>query len=619
MSVLDFLFGKPLPSAQDSVERVGPVSAIPVFGLDALGSAAYGPEAALTVLLSLGIFGVHYIVPLMAAIIFLLAVVFFSYWQTIGAYPTSGGAYTVAGENLGPSFGLLAAAALIVDYVLISAVGIAAGIGALVSAVPELHPYTLPLCLIALAIITIINLRGVRDTGAAFIVPTYLFIGCLIITIVLGAWKSYASGGPPVPVISPAEPGPAVEAAGTWILMRAFANGCTAMTGVEAISNGVQAFREPRVRSARVSLTIIILILTLLLAGIAYNCNVYGIAATRPGQPGYQSVLSQLVAAVSGKGIFYYMTMGSILVVLVLQANTSFAGFPRLCRIIAQNGYLPRAFANRGRRLVYSHGIMTLVFFTGFLLIVFRGVADRLIPLFAIGAFLAFTLSQAGMVGHWKRKGGSRSMLINGFGAIVTASTVAIVIVSKFSEGAWITLVLIPGLILMMMRVKNHYERDIREVADAPELMAHINPRILVVVPIEKWDRVAQKALHFAIMTSPEVIALHVSSEDDEGSLSREWEERIVKPCVDAAIPVPRLVEIKSPYRYVIEPIIDFIFELEQLHPDRQIAVIIPNLVERRWHRRFLHNQRGELLTNYLLTKGKRRIVIVNVPWYLDE
>ncbi len=622
MSVVDFLFGKPLPSTQDSVERVGPASGIPIFGLDALGSAAYGPEAALTVLLPLGIIGVHHIVPIMGTIIVLLAIVFFSYWQTIGAYPGGGGSYTVAGENLGPFFGLLAASALMVDYVLVSAVGIAAGIGALVSAIPGLQPFTLLLCLISLTIITIVNLRGVRDTGAAFIAPTYLFIGCLLITVVLGAWKSFASGGHPVPVIPPPLPGPAVETAGIWIMLRAFSNGCTAMTGVEAISNGVQAFREPRIRSARMSLTLIILILTFLLAGIAYNCNIYDIAATRPGEAGYESVLSQLVAAVTGKGIFYYITIGSILIVLTLQANTAFADFPRLCRAIAQNGYLPRAFANRGRRLVYSHGILMLVFLTGFLLVMFEGVVDRLIPLFAIGAFMAFTLSQAGMVGHWKKKGGRyslRSMYINGLGAMATASTVVVVIYSKFTEGAWITLILIPGLIFMMIRVRRHYERDVREIAGIPELIVHNLPRPLVVVPIEHWNRVAQKALHFAIMTSPEVIALHVSSEDDEGSLSREWNDHIVKPCVDAGIPVPRLVEIKSPYRYVIQPIIDFIFELERSHPDRQIAVIIPSLVERRWRQRFLHNQRGELLSNLLLAKGKRRIVIVNVPWYIDE
>jgi len=625
MSVIDFLFGKPLPSTQDSVERVGPAAGIPIFGLDALGSAAYGPEAALTVLLPLGLLGVRHIVPLMGAIIVLLAIVYFSYWQTIGAYPKGGGSYTVAGENLGLFPGLLAASALMVDYVLVSAVGIAAGIGALVSAVPGLQPFTLLLCLAALAIITIVNLRGLRDTGAAFIVPTYVFVGCLFATIALGAWKTVLAGGHPVPVISPPGPEPAMEAAGLWLMMRAFSNGCTAMTGIEAISNGVQAFREPRIRSARLSLTLIISILILLLAGIAYMCSVYGIAATRPGESGYESVLSQLVAAVTGKGIFYYVTMGAILLVLALQANTAFADFPRLCRAISEQGYLPRSFANRGRRLVYSHGIIMLVLLTGFLLIMFDGVVDRLIPLFAIGAFIAFTLSQAGMVGHWKRKGGRfalRSMLINGLGAAATASTVIVVIVSKFSEGAWITLILIPGLIFTMMRVRHHYERDIREIAGTPELMARDLRRPLVVVPIEDWSRVSQKALHFAIATSPDVIALHISSEEpdeDEGNLSREWKNCVELPSRNAGIPAPRLVEIKSPFRYVVAPIIDYIFDLEQSHPDRQIAVIIPILVERRWYQRFLHNQRGELLSHLLLAKGNRRIVIMNVPWYLNE
>jgi amino acid transporter len=357
MSLSDFLFGKPLATNEDRTERIGAVAGIPIFGLGALGSAAYGPEAALTILIPLGLAGVYYIIPISGSIILLLAIVYFSYRQTIQAYPTGGGSYTVASENLGTFMGLLAAAALMIDYVLVVAVGISAGVGALVSALPTWQPYTLYICLAALAVITMVNLRGVRDTGVIFSIPTYLFVVCLFVALILGIWETALSGGHPVPVLHTTNLGPAQEAVSLWLLLKAFSSGCTAMTGVEAVSNGVKAFREPRRQSALHTLTIIIAILMLLLAGIAYLCHAYGIGATEPGQAGYQSVLSQLISAITGRGWFYYVTMISILLVLSLQANTSFADFPRLCRAVAQNGYLPYSFATRGRRLVYSYGI----------------------------------------------------------------------------------------------------------------------------------------------------------------------------------------------------------------------------------------------------------------------
>jgi amino acid transporter len=350
--------------------------------------------------------GVPYIVPISFSIIVLLSIVCFSYLQTIPAYPSGGGSYTVASENLGRQTGLFAAAALMIDYVLVVAVGVSAGIGALISAVPTLQSYTLPLCMATLVAITFINLRGVRDTGVIFLFPTYLFVGCLLVAIVLGIWKTVAAGGHPMPVVAPPQLGSATEAAGLWLLLRAFSSGCTAMTGVEAVSNGVTAFREPRDKSARITLVTIIAILIVLLAGIAFLCRAYGIGATDPTKAGYQSVLSQLLGAVVGRGWFYYGSIASILLVLTLQANTAFADFPRLCRAVAHDGYLPRAFANCGRRLVYSYGIFVLVVLASGLLLLFGGVTDRLIPLFAVGAFLAFTLSQAGMVVHWWRAGG---------------------------------------------------------------------------------------------------------------------------------------------------------------------------------------------------------------------
>ncbi len=468
MSLLDVLLGKPLAASDVPAEQIGPLAGIPVFGLDALGSAAYGPEAALTLLIPLGAAGVAYIVPVSAGIIVLLAIAYLSYRQTIASYPDGGGSYTVASKNLGTFAGLLAAAALMIDYVLVAAVGIAAGVGALVSAVPRLQPYTLILCVGTLAVITIINLRGVRQTGLAFMLPTYLFTASLLSVMLVGVFKLILGGGHLVPVLAPPPAAvPTVSSASVWLLLLVFSNGCTAMTGVEAVSNGVRAFREPGVPNAQRTHTAIIAILIAMLAGVAILVRAYGISATEPGKPGYQSILSMLVAAVAGRGWIYYVTIGSVLLVLALSANTGFADFPRLCRGVARNGFLPPWFEFRGRRLVYSHGILFLAVLTGILLVAFRGVTDRLIPLFAIGAFLAFTLSQAGMAAHWRRsaaKGAATGMIVNALGAIGTGTALLVVLVAKFTAGAWVSAFLIAGLVAIMMLVRRRRLRTDRHV-----------------------------------------------------------------------------------------------------------------------------------------------------------
>src|SRR5579863_7343252 len=469
-NVFNLLFGRALATEEEKAERIGPIKGIPIFGLDALSSAAYGPEAALTLLIPLGMAGSAYVWPITIGIVVLLGIVYFSYRQTISAYPQGGGSYTVATENLGERAGLLAAAALMIDYVLTAAVGISAGVGALVSAVPSLQSQTLNLCLAILVLITIINLRGVQETGGIFLLPTYVFVGCLLALIAIGLFKAIAAGGHPIPVVTLPKLTGVTGTVGLWLLLRTFSSGCTAMTGVEAVSNGVMAFHEPTDKYAKRTLTIIIGILMVMLVGIAFLVPAYGIAATDPGLPGYDSVLSQLLAAVTGRGAFYWVSIGSILIVLSLSANTAFADFPRLARAIAQNGYLPHAFVIRGRRLVYAQGIYALAALTGLLLIIFGGITDRLIPLYAVGAFLAFTLSQAGMVMHWRRHGGSgasRSMFLNGLGALATGITTAVVLVAKFMDGAWITVLLIPSLIWMMRSVRRHYLRVAEEVRAA--------------------------------------------------------------------------------------------------------------------------------------------------------
>jgi amino acid transporter len=622
MSLTDLLLGRPLATEEEKAERIAPGKGIPIFGLDALSSAAYGPEAALTLLIPLGMAGVAYIVPISISIIILLGIVYFSYRQTIMAYPQGGGSYTVASENLGVRAGLLAAASLMVDYVLTAAVGISAGVGALISAVPSLEKHTLALCLAILIVVTLVNLRGVSATGGIFLAPTYLFIFCLLAMIALGVIKTLLAGGHPVPVVAPPHLGAATEAVGIWLLLRAFASGCTAMTGVEAVSNGVMAFKEPASVTARFTLTLVIGILMVMLAGIAFLAKAYGVAATLPGEVGYQSVLSQLLAAITGNGIFYGVSIGSILVVLALSANTAFADFPRLARAISQNGFLPHGLAIRGRRLVYTQGVYALALLAGALLIVFGGVTDHLIPLYAVGAFLAFTLSQAGMVMHWKRVGGpgaSKSMLVNGVGALATGLTVIVVLIAKFTEGAWITLLLIPGLITMMRVVKRHYEHVGEEVNLGGRLnIADIAPP-LIVITVDRWSRITQKALRFAMAISPDILAVHVVSDQEPDSLASQWEDLVEQPSRQAGLAGPDLVVLKSPYRFVIRPILNYVLDLEKTHPRRQIAVLIPELVERRWYLNLLHNHRSEVLKALLLFQGERRITVINIPWYLPD
>jgi amino acid transporter len=620
MNILDLVIGKPIKTSEERSEQIGAAQGIPIFGLDALSSAAYGPEAALSLLIPLGLMGVAYIVPISAAIIVLLVIVYFSYRQTIAAYPSGGGSYTVARFNLGGTASLLAASALLADYILTAAVGISAGVGALVSAAPSLQPYTVYLCVGILIVVTILNLRGVRDAGMAFAAPTYLFVGTLLITIVGGLVRVLVSGGHPTPVAALPIPPPVTAAVSFWLLLKVFASGCTALTGVEAVSNGVKAFRAPAVKNAQRTLTVIIFLLAVMLGGISYLVRAYGIAATDPGRPGYQSLLSMLTAAVFGKGIFYYVAIGSILLVLSLSANTAFADFPRLCSAIAQNDYLPHAFGYRGRRLVYTYGIVVLAVFSGCLLILFGGVTDRLIPLYAIGAFLAFTLSQAGMVKHWLRHRGPhwlKSALVNGLGALVTGVTVVVVLVAKFAEGAWITLLFIPLTMVFFMTVRRHYHAvKLITACREPVRAASLSKPAIVVIPIERWNTISRQGLEFASRLSPEVIAVHVEPGEHSELLQEDWERYVNQPLRAAGQEPPKLQVLPSPYRFVVIPVVQFVLDLSKNNPDRSIIVVIPELVEGRWYEYFFHNQRGRLLEWVLMARGNDRIFTVSAPWY---
>ena len=627
MAIQDKIFGKPLATSEERAEHIGVSAGIPIFGLDALTSAAYGPEQALYILIPLGMMGPeHYVLPIITSILILLVIVFFSYRQTIAAYPNGGGSYTVASENLGEGPGLLAAAALMIDYILTAAVGISAGVTAVTSVESRLIPYTLPMCLLILAILAVVNLRGVKDTGSAFILPTFLFIGTLLTLVGVGVFKTIAAGGHPhalaqMPVNAPATEH-LVKFAFLWLIMKAFSSGCAAMTGVEAVSNGVMAFGEPRAKKAQYTLTVIIVILIILLYGTTWLAKSYGIMAMEPTDPNYQSLLSLLVAAVFGKKWFYFLTMGSVFLALALSANTAFADFPRLTRAIAMKDHLPHVFILRGRRLLFSHGVYALTGFTALILIAFKGVTDRLIPLYAIGAFLAFTLSQAGMVQHWRKqegdhKGRSWHMFVNGIGAVATGFTTIIVLASKFMSGAWVTALLVPLLILIMHLVKRHYSRVENEMKDMTPLNLTNLEEPLVVIPMAGWNRISEKALRFGLLMSKEVKVVHVHSEDEDHGLEDEWNEKVVVPIRASSMTEPELVTIPSNFRFIISPLMDYILRLEAENPGRKVAVLLPELVVRHWWENLLHNQRVQVLKLFLLVRGNQRIVVVNIPWYL--
>lgn len=615
----DVLLGAPLATGQEGHERIGVYAGLAVLGLDALSSAAYGPEAALTVLRPLGPAGPWLLLPITLAIVLLLVLVAASYRQTLGAYPNGGGAYTVAKENLGPRVGLLAAAALLLDYTLNVAVGISAGVGMLVSALPALHPFTLPLCLGLLALLTLVNLRGVREAGAVFLAPTWLFVLCLLVVMAVGLARVLASGAP-VPVVAPPAAPLPTRTVGLWLVLRAFSSGCAALTGVEAISNAVPIFRPPAVRRARATLGLVVALLILLLLGVALLARAYGVTATEPGAPGYQSVLSQLIGAVMGRGLFYAVASAAILGVLSLSANTSFTGFPRVCHLLALDGYLPTGFAHKGRRLGYSRGIVVLALLAGALLITFRGVTDRLIPLFAVGAFLAFTLSQAGMVRHWSRVrpgGAGHARLINIAGAVGTGSTLAILLVAKFKAGAWISVLLVPGAMGFFLAVHTAQRRARRETAlTRPVDLSSVAP-LIAVVPVGRWSRASERALVFALQMTRDVHPVHVVTGEDRGvALAADWVRFVERPLAGRLQPVPRLELVRSPYRELVRPLREYCLQQVRDAPGSTVAVVLPEPLEWRWLPRLVQGHRPELLRTGLLLADEPRLVVITVPYF---
>jgi amino acid transporter len=624
MSVTRILFGRRLATSESDKQLIGPWIGVPVLGLDALASAAYGPEAMLTVLLPLGASAVDHSVLLALAIVAVLLLVFFSYRQTISVYPSGGGAYTVAKENLGDRCALVAAAALAVDYVLNVAVAIAAGVGALVSIVPALLSHTLAVCLVLLLLLTLLNLRGVRATGLVFATPTWLFVVSLLSVLAYGVAKVWMHGGQAQPVAAPPPLSAASQLATPWLLLHAFASGCTAMTGVEAVSNAVPIFRPPTVPNARRTLTMIVVILVCLLLLEATLAHAYHVGATEPGKPGFQSLLSQLMAAVVGRGPLYNVTMYSVVAVLCLSANTSFADFPRVCRILAQDKWLPEAFAHRGRRLTFSYGIVVLSVLSGLLLVVFDGITDALIPLFAIGAFLAFTMSQAGMVAHgWRRRhepGARHRLVLNALGTLATGATAVVILVAKLHKGAWISLLIIGLILLVFAGTRRHHAFIARITSTNASLELGPARPPIAVVPMRRWDAVSLKAVRLALRMAPDVICVQVLTDDRTvDDLRNRWDLLVTRPAQRSAFKPPALVVLNSEYRSLFAPLLDYISELERKHPDRQIAVVVPDLVERRWYHALLHNHSASIIKALLLARGGPQIVVVSAPWYVRD
>ena len=623
MAFIDFVLGRRLSNREQDSRKIGWFEAVPALGLDGLGSASYGPEAALTILVPLGAASLAWVGWVMLPIVVLLIVLYVSYRQTIVAYPTNGGAYTVSRENLGRGASLLAAAALMVDYILNVAVGISAGVGALTSSIPALQPWTLGLCLVVLAVVTLANLRGTPEAGWLFALPTYVFVVSFLGLVATGLLHIVLTGGHPQPVVPPPAMAETTGAIGVWLFMRAFASGCTAMTGVEAVSNGVGAFKEPVIQQAHKTLTVICLVLGLLLAGIATVAHYYGLTAMDQTKPDYQSILSQLGGAVAGRGVVYYIAMTSLICVLSLSANTSFVGFPRMCRIVAEDGYLPRAFAVADRRLVFSVGIFVLTIAAGGLLIVFGGITDRLIPLFAIGAFLTFSMSQIGMVAHWRHQEGRHGtrLAINAIGAGTTIAALLVILAAKLVDGAWITVLAIPAIMGLLLAIRRYYDRlDVALECSGPIAMAETEPPT-VLVALERRNRMTDRALEIAMTLSPDVIAVHLLSvagpevQDDGKHLKERWQTEIVKPLEERGIKAPRLMMLPALYRELHEPLLAFIAQLDRETPGRSVAVMIPEVVKRRWWEAVLHNNRAERLRKMLLKHGDSRVNVFIAPW----
>jgi amino acid transporter len=595
-------FGRPLRSSEGGHQRLDRPRALGAFGLDALSSVAYGPDEILYVLVLAGASGVAWDLPVATAIVALLAIVVTSYRQTIFAYPQGGGSYTVARENLGTWSGLIAAAALMVDYLTTVAVSVTAGVEAVIAFAPALDAYRIPIDVGVILLLMFVNLRGLREAGGLFVIPTYIFIGSLGLLIGWGVVRLVFEGG--LPQVEPT-PEPA-EAISIFLILRAFAGGCTAMTGVEAIANGVPVFEPPETRNAARTLVTLAAVLGALFLGVVGLGHAIGAVPSDQA-----SIIAQIGQTVAGGNPLFYLVQISAAIILSLAANTSFNGFPLLAAIMARDGYLPHQFAHRGLRLAYSNGIVVLGSLAIVLVVAFRGRTHALIPLFAIGVFLCFTLSQSGMVRHWLRERGPAWHLklgINAVGAMTTAVVTVIVVTTKFVEGAWIVLLLIPLLVYGFIQIHAHYAEEKTELQfDHPPPPPRPAPHTLL-VPVARLDRAVSETLGYALSLGGMVRALHVVMDEAAAEeLRTAWEAW--------GVDVP-LVMLPSPYRTLIEPLMH---EIRRAHHQTggRVTVMLPEVVPRYWWQQALHNQTA--LTLDLLLRTNPQVVVTTVPVRLER
>lgn len=607
MFVKRWLVGNPLKTAQTVHQRLSKRLALAVFASDPLSSVAYATEEILLVLIPASLAFAHFSIPISLVIILLLAILTRSYSQIIFEYPGGGGAYIVSKANLGEWPGLTAAASLMIDYVLTVAVSVAAGIAAITSVISSLLPYRTVFGVCAIVLVLLVNLRGVRESGKVFAVPTYMFIGTMLLLIAVGTFQLLF--GQLTPVVSQSvATQTAVESVSVFLLLRAFSSGCTALTGVEVVSNGVTAFRHPAPKNAVITMITMALVLGILFLGISTMAYHLGVLPKDD-----ETVVSQVARAIFGEGFLYYLLQGSTMLILVLAANSAFAGFPRLASLLARDGYMPHQMEHLGDRLVFSNGIIILGVFSCLLIVVFDGDTHALIPLYAVGVFLSFTLSQVGMVRRWLTTRGPhwrKKILINGIGAIATGIATAIIASTKFMHGAWIVIILIPILIMMFRGIHLHY----KEVADQTALDRRGSRppkprRSLVLIPISEMNLAVVRALDFARSRPGDIRGVLVDVDPSiTAGLEMQWAQW------GCGI---NLVILPSPYRSIVSSILDYVEEILDKEPDTWVTVVIPEILPAHWWQNLLHNQRALLLKASLLFKD--RVILTDVPFHLTR
>jgi amino acid transporter len=606
------LVGRPLATEQQQHQRLRKIVALAIFASDPLSSNAYATEAIMLVLITVGIGALTLSIPICIAIIMLLLIVGFSYRQTIHAYPSGGGAYIVAHENLGQLPGLVAAAALLIDYVLTVAVSIAAGVFAITSLAstwgyPNLADYRVEISLVCIAIITMVNLRGVKESGAIFAAPTYLFIVSILACVGIGITQLVLTGTVPQ-LPEPAELPPPTHTLTLFLVLQAFSAGCTALTGVEAISNGVPAFRKPESRNAATTLLVMLAISSVMFLAITVLAHFTGAIPREE-----ESVVSQVARAVVGTGTFYFIIQLATALILVLAANTAYADFPRLSSILSRDRFLPRQFASRGDRLVFSNGILILGLLAALLIVAFDAREQAMLPLYAIGVFISFTLSQGGMVSHWLRSrepGWQRSVVMNGVGATLTAIVFVVIIVTRFERGAWAVLVAIPLIVLLFHAIHRHYlavarQLSLSEGRPVGEVLRHT-----ALVLVSGIHRGVIPALEYAKSIAPDnTTALYVDLDPEEvAKVQAKWAQW--------GRDVP-LVVLPSPYRSLIRPILGYIDEMDKLYEDDVLTVILPEFIPSKWWQHLLHNQTALLIKAALLFR--KGIIVTSVPYHLES